>query len=170
MPRAEETASLIQDEKGLATAYCADITDPESVATVAQNVATELGNCDILVNNAALLRYGPLAQLSVADWTAVLTVNLTGYFICSQIFAVQMMEQGGGSLVHVSSIAGTHVQPTSGAYSVSKAGIAMLSKNLAQELGPHGIRSNLVSPAMVVTPLSEAVSYTHLTLPTSDLV
>ncbi|MCZ4291570.1 SDR family NAD(P)-dependent oxidoreductase [Hoeflea alexandrii] len=157
LDNAEETVRQIRSAKGSAIACRADVTDPESVASAARKVAAELGNCDFLINNAALLRFGPLSSLSIADWTAVLNVNLTGYFICSQVFAAQMITKGGGSIVHISSIAGSHVQPTSGAYSVSKAGVAMLSKNLAQELGPRGIRSNVVSPAMVITPLSEVI-------------
>src|SRR5690606_20702146 len=78
-------------------------------------------------------------------------------FLCSQVFGRAMMAAGGGSIVHVSSMAGTNPQPTSGAYSVSKAGVMMLSRNLAQEWGPMGIRSNVVSPAMVLTPMSEVI-------------
>lgn len=154
---AEETARMLRGMRAEAFSCRADVSDEGSVATAAEKIAAALGHCDILVNNAALLRYGALASLSVADWSAVLKVNLTGYFICSQIFGAQMMTKGAGCMVHISSVAGSHVQPTSGAYSVSKAGVGMLSKNLAQELGPHGIRSNVVSPAMVVTPLSEVI-------------
>jgi NAD(P)-dependent dehydrogenase (short-subunit alcohol dehydrogenase family) len=67
-----------------------------------------------------------------------------------------MLEAGGGALVHIASIAATNPQPRSGAYSPSKAGVAMLSRQLALEWGPDGIRSNIVSPGMIRTPLSEA--------------
>jgi NAD(P)-dependent dehydrogenase (short-subunit alcohol dehydrogenase family) len=67
-----------------------------------------------------------------------------------------MRRLGRGSLVHVASIAGSNAQGQSGAYSVSKAGVIMLSRQLANEWGPHGIRSNVVSPGMVITPMSQA--------------
>jgi NAD(P)-dependent dehydrogenase (short-subunit alcohol dehydrogenase family) len=110
----------------------------------------------VLVNTAALLRPGALDTLSLAEWNAVLSVNLTGYFLCAQIFGRQMREAGRGSLIHVASIAGSHAQGRSGAYSVSKAGVVMLSRQLASEWGPQGIRSNVVSPGMVITPMSQA--------------
>ena len=84
------------------------------------------------------------------------SVNLTGYFLCAQAFGRQMRALGRGSLVHVASIAGSNAQGQSGAYSVSKAGVIMLSRQLANEWGPHGIRSNVVSPGMVITPMSQA--------------
>ena len=69
-----------------------------------------LGPCDVLVNTAAILRPGALDKLPLAEWNAVLAVNLTGYFLCAQIFGRQMRAQGRGSLVHISSIAGSNAQ------------------------------------------------------------
>ena len=152
-----ETARLVEAAGGRSLAVQADITDAQSIGAAADKVEETFGPCGILVNNAALVRNGPLSKLSLADWNAVLTVNLTGYFICSQVFGLRMMHSGGGCIVHVSSMAGSFPQPTSGAYSVSKAGIMMLSRNLALEWGEKGIRSNVVSPAMVLTPMSEVI-------------
>lgn len=154
---AAETAALVREAGGEAEPIRVDIADADSVTAAADAVARAFGPCGILVNNAALIRNGALSNLSLADWKAVINVNLTGYFICSQVFGRRMREAGGGVLVHVSSVAGTLPQPTSGAYSVSKAGVNMLSQNLAQEWGSFGIRSNVVSPAMVLTPLTEVV-------------
>lgn len=142
-----------------AIALACDIADPASVAAAAEAVAGRLGGpCEVLVNNAGLLRPGPLATLTLAEWNATLAVNLTGYFLCAQAFGRQMLESGaeGGAIVHVASIAGSHPQGQSGAYSPSKAGVVMLSRQIALEWGPAGIRSNVVSPGLIRTPLSEA--------------
>ncbi|WP_188610974.1 SDR family NAD(P)-dependent oxidoreductase [Chelatococcus reniformis] len=138
-----------------AVALACDVADPASVARAAQACRAEAGPCDVLVNNAAILRAGPIATVSFADWNALLAVNLTGYLLCAQHFGRHMTERGRGSMVHVASIAGHLPQSFSGAYSVSKAGVMMLSQQLAVELGEHGVRSNVVSPAMIRTPLSE---------------
>ncbi len=162
-------AILDRDEKGLeatrselralgsepAVAAC-DTSNMESVAAAADAVEKSHGPCSILANTAAILRAGGLDTLSLAEWNATLAVNLTGYFLCAQIFGRQMRKLGRGSLVHVASIAASNAQGSSGAYSVSKAGAVMLSRQLASEWGPHGIRSNVVSPGMVVTPMSQA--------------
>jgi len=133
-----------------------DTTSEESVTAASEKIEKSLGPCSVLVNTAAILRPGALDTLSLAEWNAVLAVNLTGYFLCAQALGRQMRALGRGSLVHVSSIAGSNAQGQSGAYSVSKAGVIMLSRQLANEWGPHGIRSNVVSPGMVITPMSQA--------------
>ncbi|QPF86011.1 SDR family oxidoreductase [Bradyrhizobium genosp. L] len=152
----EETrAKLREFGDGHLVASC-DTTSAEDVAAAASAVERALGPCGILVNTAAVLRPGGLDTLSLAEWNAVLAVNLTGYFICAQAFGRQMRGAGRGSLVHVASIAASNAQGQSGAYSVSKAGVVMLSQQLAAEWGPHGLRSNVISPGLVITPMSQA--------------
>ena len=133
-----------------------DTSDVASVAAAAEAVRRSFGACDVLVNNAGLLRAGALESLSLDDWNQVLSVNLTGYLLCAQAFGKQMLAARHGSMVHVASVAAHHPQPRSGAYSASKAGVAVLSRQLALEWGPSGIRSNVVSPGLIRTPLSEA--------------
>jgi NAD(P)-dependent dehydrogenase (short-subunit alcohol dehydrogenase family) len=140
-------AAIDRDERGLEVTQAelrklgaghlvvnCDTTSPESVTAASDTIEKSLGACNVLVNTAAILRPGALDTLSLAEWNSVLAVNLTGYFLCAQSFA----------------------QGQSGAYSVSKAGVIMLSRQLANEWGPHGIRSNVVSPGMVITPMSQA--------------
>src|SRR5260370_21491494 len=134
-----------------------DTSSAESVAAASETTLKSLGSCSVLVNTAAVLRPGALETLSLAEWNAVLSVNLTGYFLCAQMFGRQMRGLGRGSLVHVASIAGSHAQGLSGAYSVSKAGVVMLSRQRAGAWGPHGIRRTLVRPRMAVTPVSPSL-------------
>lgn len=147
------TEALLPRARTLALAC--DIGDPDSVAA-AENASRAFGHCDILVNNAGMLLPGSLATVSLRDWNLLLSVNLTGYLLCAQAFGKAMIERGRGAIVHTASIAGSNAQAFSGAYSVSKAGVLMLSRQLAVEWGPHGVRSNVLSPGLVRTPMSES--------------
>lgn len=131
-----------------------DIADEASVEAAAQHVRAELGNCRVLVNNAGLLRPGGLADVSLADWNHVLSVNLTGYLLCARAFAEPMREAGCGSIVNVASISALFPQTGSGAYSASKAGVLLMSRQMAAEWGPEGVRSNAICPGMIRTALS----------------
>jgi NAD(P)-dependent dehydrogenase (short-subunit alcohol dehydrogenase family) len=107
-------------------------------------------------NNAAARRGEALMNLNLEDWNRVIAVNLTGALICVQAFGGQMIAaRRGGSIVNVASITGHHPLPQSGAYSVTKSGIRMLSRLLALELAEHRVRSNVVSPGLVRTSASE---------------
>lgn len=149
--------SLQQDFGGARfLAIDCNVTSPESLNAAAETIAAQFGGADILVNNAGILRPGPLAQLPLDDWRAMLAVNLDGVMLATQVFAAQMAERGGGAVVHVASISASNPQPFSGAYSPGKAAVAMLSRQIAYEMAAQGIRSNVVSPGLVVTPLSAA--------------
>ena len=157
---AARTAEQVEALGGQAAAFACDTSNAPSVAQAAAQTAAAFGLCDVLVNNAGILRPGPLDTLTVDEWSKVLSVNLTGYFICAQAFGKQMRAkagaQAGGAIVHIASIAAAHATPNAGAYSVAKAGIEMLSQQLAVEWGGFGIRSNAVHPGMILTPMSQA--------------
>ena len=150
-----DTVKEIAQFGGEAVAITCDVSDADSVATAAERSFATLGACDVLVNNAGLIRPGALDTLPLSEWNLLLSVNLTGYFLCSQTFGKQMRIKGKGALVHVASIAASHPTAFGGAYSVAKAGVTMLSQQLAVEWGSLGIRSNAVHPGMILTPLSE---------------
>ena len=94
----DAAAEELRASGGIASAFQCDISNPESVETAAKQIADALGGCNVLVNNAALVKNGSLSDLSLADWNAVISVNLTGFFLCSQVFGRQMMAGGGGSV------------------------------------------------------------------------
>lgn len=150
----KETAESLRQRGVEVLAVPCDIADPDSIAR-AEQASRAIGQCDILVNNAGVLRPGPLAMVTLEEWNLLLSVNLTGYLLCAQAFGKHMIERGKGAIVHTASIAASNAQGFSGAYSVSKAGVAMLSRQLAVEWGPLGVRSNVLSPGLVRTPMSE---------------
>jgi len=152
---ANETRDLILGRGGKAIAVTCDVSSEDAVAKAETAVTGQLGPASIVVNNAGFLRAMPLDELTLADWNAVLGVNLTGYFLCAKIFGKAMRAQGKGAFVHIGSIASQFAQTRGGAYSAAKAGICGLSSTIAAEWGPLGIRSNVVHPGLIRTPLSE---------------
>ena len=153
--RCQATAEVLRPTGARTLALACDIANPQSVAA-AEHASRAIGPCDILVNNAGMLLPGSLATVPLEEWNLLLSVNLTGYLLCAQAFGKAMIEHGRGAIVHTASIAGSNAQGFSGAYSVSKAGVLMLSRQLAVEWGPHGVRSNVMSPGLVRTPMSES--------------
>lgn len=138
-----------------ALAVSVDVSDPQDVARAAEACQRALGPCRVLVNTAAISgRPDPILTVDPDKWARQVGINLNGYLYCAQQFGRQMQKAGGGSMVHISSFAGRHPQANSGAYSVTKAGVAMMSRVIALEMGRQQIRSNVVSPAMLRTPLS----------------
>ena len=150
------TAGEVEHAGAMAVPIACDVTDQDAVGAAAAATLAAFGRCDVLVNNAGILRPGEVASVSLADWNALMQVNLTAYLTCAQAFGRDMLARGAGALVHIASIAASQAQAFSGAYSVSKAGVVMLSRQVAFEWGPRGVRSNAVSPGLVRTPMSEA--------------
>ncbi len=155
-----ETVAQIAGIGGTAAAFVCDIANANSVAAAARATSEMFGDCDVLVNCAGILGSGGLDELSLELWSGMIAINLTGAFLCSQNFGRQMRRKGKGAIVHVASVVGAHPAPNGGAYSVTKAGVAMLSQQLAIEWAAHGIRSNSVSPGMTLTPMTQS-SFDH---------
>lgn len=151
---ARRVAGALAEQGARVLAVACDIADEAAVQAAAQQVRMQLGPVAALVNNAGLLRPGALESVPLAEWNAVLAVNLTGYLLCARAFGQDMLAAGRGSVVHVASISALHPQTGSGAYSASKAGVRLLSRQLAAEWGPRGVRSNVVCPGMIRTALS----------------
>jgi glucose 1-dehydrogenase len=156
---AQETLTQVRATGAEGLAVTVDTSDPASVEAARAKVATTLGDAEVLVNNAGIIGAGgALIDLPLDEWDKLLSVNLTGYFICAQAFGRPMADKGTGAMVHVVSITALEPLPNAGNYGVAKAGAAMLSHLLAAELGPKGVRSNAVHPGLVQTPMTQ-VSY-----------
>src|SRR5258705_7960294 len=148
-------AALANPDHTLAL-HC-DVSDADAVAAAMASVSERFGRLDALVNNAGVAVFAPLLETSDADWNRVLTVNLTGPFICTKAAAPLMREHGGGAVVNITSISAVRASTLRSAYGTSKAGLAHLTKQLAVELASLGIRVNGVAPGPVETAMAKAV-------------
>lgn len=132
-----------------------DVTSADSSDALAEHVRSALGRIDVLVNNAGLSGRTPLAEMSDAMWDSMIAVNLTGVQRTSRAVARVMKEQGSGSIVSVSSVAGRQGKANMTHYSATKFGVIGFTQALALELGRTGIRVNAVCPGMVRTAMWE---------------
>lgn len=158
-PDVLEVAARLCRQGAVAKGYVGDCGRQEDWQQIAQQTHQDLGCARVLVNNAGMLRPAPLAEITPQEWQAVLDVNLTGYLLGAQAFLPQLQQwqqQGGASMVHVASIAALFPQSNSGAYSPGKAGVLLLSRQLAVEWRSQRIRSNAVCPGMTRTPLTQS--------------
>lgn len=137
-----------------AEGYKMNATDEAEVQAAVDATIAGFGRVDVLVNTAGILRFAAMEDLPLSDWNEVINVNLTGYFITSQRFGREMIKAGQGRLVHISTVTSHSPETFSGVYSSTKAGVNMMSKMLAAEWGPYGVRSNCVEPCFVKTPMS----------------
>ncbi len=126
----------------------ADVSSPEDVEALFARIVADHDRVDVLVNNAGIWFQRPFAEISIDEWDRVLGVNLRGVFLCTRAVLEPMRAAGGGAIVNIGSQAGLTVTRGQGAhYHASKAAIAHLTKVLAFELGPMGIRVNCVAPS-----------------------
>ena len=132
----------------------ADLADPVVPARVVDHVAQTAGRLDILVNNAGIMREGTVEETSDEDWQVQMQVNLTTPFLLIRA-AMPMLRQGGGAIVNVGSIEGLGNNPGHPAYGASKAGLHGLTRAVAVDHGPGGVRCNAVAPGWIDTDLNE---------------
>jgi NAD(P)-dependent dehydrogenase (short-subunit alcohol dehydrogenase family) len=133
-----------------------DVTSPESVATMVERITGALGPIDVLVNNAGTCFHRPALDVPPEEWRAVWDVNVDGLWNCSRAIGAQMVERGRGAIVNIGSISAMIVnrpqmQP---AYNASKAAVHQLTKSLAAEWAPHGVRVNALAPGYTKTEMA----------------
>ena len=139
-------AEAVARETG-AQAICCDVSDEESV----QAAFRRIPGVDILVCNAGICHYGLISQITPAEWRRLFAVNVDGAFYCIRAALPHMLRQQSGCILNVSSMWGQVGASCEAAYSAKKGAIMALTKELAQELGPSGIRVNAVAPAVIQT-------------------
>ena len=134
----------------------ADVSDPDQVDAIKREIANAYGGLDALVNNAGVADFGPIEETTFAQWRRVMATNLDGPFLMTQAFT-EMLADGGGAVVNITSISGFRASTLRVAYGTSKAALAHLTLQQAAELGEKGIRVNAVAPGPVDTKLALAV-------------
>lgn len=154
---AEGGARVICAQRGASVHedIAADFADPTTPERVMAEVTARAGALDILVNNAGVMREGKVEETSDADWHVQLQVNLTAPFLLMR-HGMAMLKRGGGSIVNVGSIEGLGSNPRHPAYGASKAGLHGLTRAVAVDHGPDGVRCNAVAPGWIDTDLNEA--------------
>ncbi len=134
-----------------ARGYACDVREPESVAALFAAVDRDLGGVDVLVNNAGIGIFAPIAEMSIADWNALIATNVNGVFYCTREALPRMKRRGGGYVFNVSSLAGRNAFPGAGAYCASKHAVNGFSEVLFQEVREDGIRVTYLMPGSVAT-------------------
>jgi 3-oxoacyl-[acyl-carrier protein] reductase len=135
----------------------ADVSKPEEIARVLEEIIQGMGGVDVLVNNAGITRDGLIFRMPVENWEKVLSINLTSAFLTSQVVARYMIKQRSGSIINMASIVGIGGNGGQANYAASKAGLIGLTRSLAKETGGRGVRVNAVAPGYIDTDMTRAL-------------
>ena len=153
----KEKAERLAEELGGMAVY-GDVADPESV----EAMFAAVGEVDLLVNNAGIAHYGLITDLSYADWRELMAVNLDGAFLCCRAAVPGMVHRKAGNIIIISSMWGQVGASCETAYSASKSALCGMTKALAKELAPSGVRVNCIAPGVVLTPMLSNFSAAEL--------
>lgn len=144
-------------KNGDAETFCADLLDPKACVLLRDRFTERFGSIDVLINNAGISKIAPINDVSFEDWDRLLSLNLSSPFYLIKSFLPDFLCKKSGSIINISSMWGVSGASCEVAYSASKAGLIGLTKALAKELGPSGIRVNAISPGVIHTKMNEAL-------------
>lgn len=153
-----DAAVAVLARLGEVTGLACDVSDTADVARLVRSAADWLGAVDVLINNAGTARRDPFLELAVADWDRIVAVNLRGMFLVAQAVSRLMAERGRGVIVNMSSTNGLAAEEDYAHYNASKGGVLQLTRTMAVELGPLGVRVNALCPGYIQTPLNDAIA------------
>jgi len=152
--RGEQTVQRAKAAGAECEAFDADVADGRQAEALVERVMDRFGRIDGLVNNAGLTQVGPFLDLDPAEWNEVIATDLTAAYHTCRAALPSMVERGSGAIVNVASRLGQAGVPQTAAYSAAKAGLIGLTRALAREFGPSGIRVNAVAPGFVITEMT----------------
>ena len=162
----DDEGSALADELGDAARYVhLDVTSDADWRSAVEFTVAEFGKLDVLFNNAGIFNGGQLQRYKTEQWQQMLDVNLTGAFLGMRAAADAMIAAGGGSIINTSSIEGLRGTPWAHGYVASKWGLRGLTKSVALELAPHGIRVNSLHPGRISTPATDAMPADLIPIP-----
>ena len=151
---AQRTVERIRETGSEADCFDADIADGAQASALVERVIERFGRIDGLVNNAGLTQVGPFLEIEPAEWDAVIATDLSGAFHTCRAVLPSMVERGSGSIVNIASRLGQIGVAETAAYSAAKAGLIGLTRSLAREFGPKGIRVNAIAPGVTITDMT----------------
>ena len=154
--RSEIAADLLRQETGAVPVRC-DVKHPDSVKIAVDKAVSVLGQIDVLICNAAIADYGLITDMEVSRWEEVINTDLSSVFYCVRYVLPAMISRKSGCIITVGSMWGEVGASCEAAYSAAKAGVIGLTKALAKEVGPSGIRVNCISPGMIDTDMNASV-------------
>lgn len=152
---AKETVDLIVADGGRAVAAAADVTDAEAIEAAVRQTVDELGRLDIVYNNAGIGSSGSVADTTEDDWDRCLAVNAKGTFLTSRAAVPHLEASGAGAIINQGSVAALVGVVNFAAYCAAKGAVVALTRSMAVDLAPRGIRVNVICPGTVFTPLME---------------
>lgn len=155
---ARETAQALSRPDATSRGYRCDVSSMDAASELGERVLADFGHVDVLVNNAGITRDRLFVRMTEDDWGTVISVNLTGAFNVTKVFAPAMLKQRAGSIVNIASVVGQMGNPGQANYAASKAGLIGLTKSLAKEFAPRGVRVNAVAPGFIRTVMTDALS------------
>jgi 3-hydroxybutyrate dehydrogenase len=152
---ADEVAAAIEAEGGKALALAMDVTSEQAVNDGVAEIVRHWGSLDIALANAGVQHIDPIHKLAYKDWLKVIDVHLNGAFLVTRAALQEMYKSGGGTMLYMGSVHSMEASPLKSPYVAAKHGLAGLCRAVAKEGAKHGVRSNIICPGFVRTPLVE---------------
>eukprot|EP00548_Thalassiothrix_antarctica_P006695 CAMPEP_0194136776 /NCGR_PEP_ID=MMETSP0152-20130528/6773_1 /TAXON_ID=1049557 /ORGANISM="Thalassiothrix antarctica, Strain L6-D1" /LENGTH=293 /DNA_ID=CAMNT_0038833571 /DNA_START=86 /DNA_END=967 /DNA_ORIENTATION=- len=159
---AEETVKEIKESGGDAIAVQADSSDPVAIKDMFKQVVEAFGTCDVLVNNAGITKDTLVARMKPAQWQAVIDVNLSGVFYCTQAFFKIASKKRTGRIINISSVVGQIGNPGQANYAAAKGGVIGLTKSTAKEFSTRNVTVNCICPGFIASDMTAVLDEEYL--------